>query len=409
VNPLTTATSDALAGPQWLVENRLKAAAAFDSSAMPDPKSEDWRYVDLDFELHDYELTDQPGTADFEADVEGEFAGRALVVDGHITSIDGLTRLTEVDEAPALPSIDTELDIFTLAHGAFVGDGVVMHIARNQVEAKPYLMEVVATQSGVASFPSLTIVAEEGSQSSIIVFCRSDDDVDAIVLPRITIKAGPAANLGITVVQEWGRGTRSLSHLHTSIDRDARVHLGEVGLGATYSRLFFTVDLMGNGSHSEISGLYFGDQDQTLDYRAVINHQAPRTTSNMFLKGAVEDAAHSVFTGMIRIEEEAQQTNAQQTNNNLVLSPEASAESVPNLEILANDVACGHGSTVGPLDEEQRYYLTSRGLSTDQADRLQVRGFFEEAIAKLPHGSVSTGVRKLVAAKYAEAQAAGRV
>ena len=248
----------------------------------------------------------KPGTAAYEAEIEGNTAGRALVVDGLISDIDGLSRLTDLDQGPALPSIDTELDIFALAHGAFVDDGVVMHVGRNEAQTDPYLMEVVATQSGVVSFPSLTIVAEEGSQSSIIVFCRSADDVDAVVVPRITIKAGPAANLGITVVQEWGEGTKALAHLHTSIDRDARVHLGEVGLGANYSRLFFTVDLMGAGAHSEISGLYFGDKDQTLDYRAVINHQAPRTTSNMFLKGAVEDAALSVFTGMIRIEEEAQ-------------------------------------------------------------------------------------------------------
>ena len=338
----------------------------------------------------------------------GTTAGRALVVDGHIAEISNLGRLSDLDAAPDMPAIDTELDIFALAHGAFVNDGVVLHAGRNEVHADPYLMEVVATQSGSASFPSLTIVAEEGSQSSIIVFCRSNDDVDALVIPRITVKAGPAANLGITIVQEWGEATRSVAHMHTSIDRDARVHLGEVGLGSIYSRLFFTVDLMGAGGHSEISGLYFGDEDQVLDYRATINHQAPRTTSNMFLKGAVEGASHSVFTGMIRIEEEAQQTNAQQTNKNLVLSREASAESVPNLEILANDVACGHGSTVGPLDEEQRYYLTSRGLDEDQADRLQVRGFFEEAISELPHESVAPGIRKLVAAKYAEAQAAGR-
>ncbi len=407
MKPLTPSSSAALNGPAWLVSARKEAADLFAEATMPDPKLESWRYVDLDFDLRDYQLA-EAAEADYEADVVGEIAGRALVVDGHIRHIDGLARLTQLEAAPATSSLDTSMDIFSLAHSAFVTDGVVMQVGRNEVIEDPYLVELVATQSGSVSFPDLTIVADEGTQSSIVVFCRSEEDVEAVVVPRITVKAGPAANLGITVVQEWGDATRAVAHMHTAIDRDANVHLGEVGLGAAYARLFFVVDLHGPGGHSEISGLYFGDEEQTLDYRAVINHQAPRTTSNMFLKGAVEGEAHSVFTGLIRIEEEAQQTNAHQTNRNLVLSRDASAESVPNLEILANDVACGHGSTVGPLDEEQRYYLTSRGLDIEQADRLQVRGFFEEAIARLPHDSVAPGIRKLVATKYAEAQAAGR-
>ncbi len=374
---------------------------------MPDPRLEQWRYVDLEFDIADYQLAVTPGDAQFEADA-GPTAGRALVVDGFITELEGLGRLSELSAPPASPAIDTGADIFATAHTAFVRDGVVLHLERNSAESDTYLMEVVATQSSTLSFPNLTVIAEEGSQSSVLVFCRSADDVDALVVPRITIEAGPAANISITIVQEWGDMTRALAQLHTSIERDARVHLGEVGLGGVYSRLFFTVDLQGSGAHSEISGLYFGDEDQTLDYRATINHQAPRTTSNMFLKGAVEGSAHSVFTGMIRIEEEAQQTSAHQTNRNLVLSRDASAESVPNLEILANDVACGHASTVGPLDQEQRYYLTSRGLDRDRADRLQVRGFFEEAIGLLPNQAVAPGIRRIVATKYAEAQAAGR-
>jgi Fe-S cluster assembly protein SufD len=129
----------------------------------------------------------------------------------------------------------------------------------------------------------------------------------------------------------------------------------------------------------------------------------------MYLKGAVEDRARTVFTGLIRIEEDAQKTDAFQTNRNLVLSEDAGAESVPNLEILANDVRCGHGSTVGPLDEDERYYLMSRGLSRLRADRLQVRGFFEEVLARFPGPELASPVRRIVNAKYEEAQREGRV
>jgi Fe-S cluster assembly protein SufD len=121
----------------------------------------------------------------------------------------------------------------------------------------------------------------------------------------------------------------------------------------------------------------------------------------MFLKGAVADDARSVFSGLIRIEKEGQKSNAHQTNRNLVLSDGAEAHSVPNLEILADDVRCGHGSAVGPLDEEQRYYLQSRGLDRDRADRLQVKGFFEEAILRFPHRGLDARLRDTALTKYA--------
>ncbi len=140
-----------------------------------------------------------------------------------------------------------------------------------------------------------------------------------------------------------------------------------------------------------------------------MHHVGLNTHSDMFLKGAVEDEALSVFTGLIRIEESAQRTDAFQTNRNLILSEGAAAQSVPNLEILANDVRCGHGSTVGPLDAEQRYYLMSRGLDDARADRLQVRGFFEEVLGRFPVAGVAGPVRGWINDKYVRAQAAGRV
>ncbi len=140
-----------------------------------------------------------------------------------------------------------------------------------------------------------------------------------------------------------------------------------------------------------------------------MNHIGMHTRSDMFLKGAVEDKALSVFTGMIRIEETGQKTEAFQTNRNLILSSGASAQSVPNLEILANDVMCGHGSTVGPLDEDQRYYLMSRGLTPESADRLQVRGFFEEVVQQIPDEAIAEWVRDRINGKFIAAQEEGRV
>jgi Fe-S cluster assembly protein SufD len=183
--------------------------------------------------------------------------------------------------------------------------------------------------------------------------------------------------------------------------RDGSLFLAEAGFGGRYSRLRLAVDLVGAGAGAKIVGAYFGDGAQTLDYRYFIRHAALSTTSEMFLKGAVADDARSVFSGLIRIEKEGQKSNAHQTNRNLVLSDGAEAHSVPNLEILADDVRCGHGSAVGPLDEEQRYYLQSRGLDRDRADRLQVKGFFEEAILRFPHRGLDARLRDTALTKYA--------
>ena len=213
----------------------------------------------------------------------------------------------------------------------------------------------------------------------------------------------------LSIVQHLGPRIRQIATVRATIGRDATLAMAEAGLGGRLARLHLMIDLAGRGSSARVIGAYFGDGEQVVDYRYFMHHGGVDTNSDMFLKGAVEDRALSVFTGMIRIDEGAQRTNAFQTNRNLILSDGAAAQSVPNLEILANDVKCGHASSVGPLDQEQRYYLMSRGLDRNQADRLQVRGFFEEAVARFPHPEVTAAVRSWVNTKYVTAQREGRV
>jgi Fe-S cluster assembly protein SufD len=137
-----------------------------------------------------------------------------------------------------------------------------------------------------------------------------------------------------------------------------------------------------------------------LDFRTLQDHDAPHTNSELLFKGAVEDSARSVYSGLVRLRKTAQRANATQTNRNLVLSEGASAESIPNLEIEANDVRCAHASAVGPIDEDQLYYLQSRGLPPDVAERLIVFGFFEDVIDRLPLQGLEEPLRKAVAHKF---------
>lgn len=422
--PLDSGTVERLGAgsPDWVSEKRAEGFELFGKLDMPDPRQEEWRYVDLDFDVADFAVPEGPGTAiagdaGFDHALP-EVAGRASLVDGHCVAIAGDTAATFVsirqavsDHGAAAQSvygrgIDPGLDRFSAAHHAFGGDGVFLHVPANGTVTAPFVIDVQATTPGSITFPHISILVEENADASVVVHYRSPAG-SMVVVPQI--EADVAGRLSLTAVQEWGPGTNAVSQLRMAAGRDSSIHLGEVGLGGALARLHLTMDLNGRGSDARVSGLYFGDNDQVLDYRAFMNHRAPNTSSDMFLKGAVEDEADSVFTGLIRIEPEAQQTHAFQTNRNLVLSDGAEAQSVPNLEILANDVKCGHGSTVGPLDPEQRYYLMSRGLERSRADRLQVRGFFEEAIRRLPTAGLAAPMRDRVNAKYIAAQEQGRV
>jgi len=427
--PLERATLELLSAetPEWVTARRVQGFEQFDNLEMPLSTEEVWRYVDLDFDVADFAVAHQSGdpmAADKQVDAAlGRVPGHAVVVDGRpveVTSdaVDGVVFESIMTAATARDSalrgvygsgVDPALDKFSAAHHAFGGDGVFLFVPKGTNVSEPFVVDVQAVAPDVSSYPRVSIVVEGGSDAGVLIHYRSPAAGRRLVVPQIEAFVGDDARLRVTALQEWGRETIAVAQLRMVAGRDSSLGLGEVGLGGALARLHLTIDLEGTGSNGRVDGLYFGDGNQVLDYRAFMNHSAPNTTSDMFLKGAVEDEADSVFTGLIRIEKEAQKTNAFQTNRNLVLSEGAEAQSVPNLEILANDVRCGHGSTVGPLDLDQRYYLMSRGLDQERADRLQVRGFFEEAIRRLPEPALAGPVRERVNAKYIAAQEEGRV
>ncbi len=422
MTPLDQSALDRAAAtePRWRRDERREALALVEKLGMPSPTEEVWRYIDLGFDLDDYALAAAPGEAG-DGSLDGfEAAGRVVLVDGFATVIEPLdvpgisfgslaaALVDRPDEVRAVPGVAADTDVFAAAHRAFGTDGAFLSVGRG-VTAPPVLVEIHAATAAAVSFPRVVVVAAETAHASLVVHATSPAGLDALVVPQVEIVAGPAARVDVTLIQNHGRAARSIGHGRAVVGRDATVTLAEAGLGASLSRFHLVVDLEGQGSNADLVGAYFGDGDQVLDYRYFMHHVGPRTASNMFLKGAVEDTALSVFTGLIRIEETGQGTDAYQTNRNLILSEGAAAQSVPNLEILANDVRCGHGSTVGPLDEEQRYYLMSRGLDAERADRLQVRGFFEEALQRFPHPGVVGPLRRWMRAKFEAAQVEGRV
>jgi Fe-S cluster assembly protein SufD len=210
---------------------------------------------------------------------------------------------------------------------------------------------------------------------------------------------GQAARVNYLAVNELSEQAWSLGNQQAVGQRDSQTLLATVALGGDYARVRTTARVSGRGASTRQVALYFAGGNQMHDFRTTQDHDAPNTNSDLLFKGAVQDHAASVYTGLIKIREHADGTAAYQTNRNLTLSDGAWAESVPNLDIRTNDVKCAHASAVGPIDEDQRFYLESRGVQPEIAERLVVLGFFDEVLSQLPAHDIAAELRERVAAK----------
>ena len=245
---------------------------------------------------------------------------------------------------------------------------------------------------GLASFPHTLVVAEDGAEVTVFDRYGSTDTgvgttghlVDAVV----ELVVGDNAHVRYLSVQEHGPRTWQVALQRAHLGRDASLRSSVVALGGDYARLRSESLLAGPGAESDLTAVYFGDGDQMLDFRTLQDHDAPNTRSDLLFKGAVEDTAQSVYSGLIRIRRDAQKSDAFQTNRNLVLTEGAEAKSVPNLEIEADDVKCSHASTVGPVDDDQLYYLATRGVPPEEAERLVVLGLLRRRV-RPPPGAVA--------------------
>jgi Fe-S cluster assembly protein SufD len=422
----TSFTPDAareLGGPDWLVARRVAAAERLASIPWPTTRDEIWRYSRIDeFDLDRYRPMNAeelgpvgedraPGGGPWAAEA-GEHAGMAVVRDGRIVHCEldpGLeakgVRLCDiatcdeeqVREALGRAASQSE-DAFTVLHDAFLAGGAFVSVPAGVVVEAPIVLLHWSEGDGEASFPHTLVSAGEGAELTVLdrfSSPKTDHLVDAVV----ELLVSDAAHVRYLSIQEHGPRTWHVGLQRAHVGRDATLRTSAVALGGDYARLRSETLLAGRGAESDQLAVYFGDGTQMLDFRTVQDHDAPNTRSDLLFKGAVENDAHSVYSGLVRLRPSAQKSLAFQTNRNLVLSEGAGAESIPNLEIEANDVKCSHASAVGPIDEEQLYYLESRGVRPEQAERLIVLGFFDDVFARLPVASLTARLRGAVVNK----------
>jgi Fe-S cluster assembly protein SufD len=251
---------------------------------------------------------------------------------------------------------------------------------------------------GEASFPHTLVIAGDNSEVTVLERTGSPQSTH-LVVGAVELIVGDAARVGYLSVQEHGSRTWSIASQQARVGADGSLRSAAIALGGEYARLRSESLLAGKGAESNLLAVYFGDGEQMLDFRTLQDHAAPNTQSNLLFKGAVEDSARSVYSGLIRIREDAAKAEAYQTNRNLVLTEGAGAESIPNLEILNNDVKCSHASTVGSIDPDQLYYLESRGVPPEEAERLIVLGFFDDVLDRLPVRSLTGSLRSAIVEK----------
>jgi Fe-S cluster assembly protein SufD len=426
-----------LPGPAWLAERRLAAAERLRDVVWPTTDEEIWRYSrigELDLqrfrpvssaELGEPGVEGAPGGGPIAAEA-GERAGLIVVRNGRVVhhaldealaaqgvEVCGLATCAFESVAGALGACsDASPDAFTVLHDAFLAGGAFVKVPRGVVVDRPIVVLHWSEGDGLASFPHTLVVAEEGAEVTIFDRYGSTDTgpgttghlVDAVV----ELLVADNAHVRYLSVQEHGPRTWQVALQRAHIGRDASLNSSVVALGGDYARLRSESLLAGDGAESDLTAVYFGDGSQMLDFRTLQDHVAPHTRSDLLFKGAVEDTAQSVYSGLIRIRRDAQKANAFQTNRNLVLTEGAEAKSVPNLEIEADDVKCSHASTVGPIDEDQLYYLATRGVAPEEAERLIVLGFFDDVFDRLPVPSLVAPLRRSVVEKIEHRDAIAR-
>jgi Fe-S cluster assembly protein SufD len=364
---------------------RDQAARRFDELPLPTTSDEHWRFTDLrGFDTgsfgHDQgQSLDGAGSAMLDLDV----AGRAVVTESGIQILsapDGIRfEALPLDyEAKLIPDDDK----FALENLARWEHGLLVHVPKGVELEKPLYVQV--TSSGGSLFWRMVVIADEGARFTLIEDLSSaEPDTAAYTNAVVELFVEQAAKIEYVSLQNLSRETWHFGRHKAWLERDSELDWVIGGFGSKRGKVWIENDLAGPGATSRVTGAYFADGDQHLDYDTFQEHIAPSTESDFAFKGALRENASAVWRGMIRVEPDAQKTNAYQENRNLLLSEKAHADSIPGLEIMANDVRCTHGATLGRVNREELFYLMARGLSRAEAERLIVRGFFQDVLDRI--------------------------
>jgi Fe-S cluster assembly protein SufD len=292
---------------------------------------------------------------------------------------------------------------FAALAAAFSQNGVLLYVPKGVTIEEPLNSLLWGAGAGMAHISHILVWIDDGASVTYVHESASPDEGGASMHAGIVeIKVADEASLKFVELQSWGRHVWNFSHERLSVGRGSTVDWIFGAVGSRLTKNFSNLDLVGEGSTGRMSGFYFADGEQHLDHDTQQNHLAPHTTSDLLFKGALKGNSRSVWQGMIYVAPGAQKTDGYQANRNLILSQGARADSIPGLEILADDVRCTHGATVGKLEQEPMFYLKSRGIPEREAERLIVEGFFDPIMQRIPFEGVRERFQQAIHEKTAK-------
>ena len=419
-------TADAIAAaglPSWLEQRKLADQKTFDKLPMPDSTSmEDWRRTDVShIDPHAYEPAagDADGGMELRSSWERSGEGGALVTQqGGTSTVANMPEVfaeqgvivssleTAAREHPELVQKYLDHEVVPAAAGKFAAlnaafwrGGVFVHVPKG-VTAK---LPVWAAQSAAASaasqsvLPRSLVVVDEGASliyTDEYASAAATGDVLSSAVTEVIL--GDGATIQYLVLEQWDNQVDHFAYHRVHLGKDCHAELVVAATGSRLAKVYMDVAMMGAGSTARISGLIIGDGKQHFDFQSLQDHFAPNCMSDLLVKGALRDEAVSVYSGLIKIRKDAQHSDAYQANRSPILSPKAKADSIPKLEIEANDVRCTHGATMGQVDADQLFYLQSRGFSLEEAQNTLVHGFFQPVIDRIALDQVRQQIHEAI-------------
>ena len=414
-------------GPYFIREYREKAWAFFQQQPLPSTLDEPWRRTDIRaLKVGGLELVDgkQPAgsypkpPAELLDPLVGQVHGGQIVIqpDGNQVYLDPslanrgvvFTDLeTAEDKHPEILEkilgkvVRSDEGKFAALTASMARMGVLVYVPRNVIVEEPLHSVIWGPGTEKAYFSHLLVYLDEGASLTYVHEAASETEVNGQTLHSgiVEIHVGDYAHLRFVELQSWGEHVWNFSHERVQVGRDANLDWIFGAIGSHLTKNFSDLELVGEGASGRMSGFYFTDGNQHLDHDTQQNHLAAHTTSDLLFKGALKDQSRSVWQGMIYVAPGAQKTDGYQANRNLILDKTARADSIPGLEILADDVRCTHGATVGKIDPELIFYLRSRGIEYENAVRLIVEGFFDPIMQRIPFEKVRERFQQAIVEK----------
>ncbi len=397
--------------PDWLRDLRREAWQAFEELPVPSQRDEEWMRTDIRlFRLDKFGFPSDSVSSD--AALPASLLTAGVELGGQVTALDSRPHSARLHEKWArqgvlfgsldelvlehgekirphlLRAVDYRYDKFAALHAAAWSGGTLLYVPRGvKIDEPLHMLSALSPQA--TDLGHALVVLEDGAEATLLAETASTaEGSPGLHLGAVELLVAPSARLRYVNLQNWSTGVWHFAHQRALVDRDASLQWTIAALGSRLAKVNQHVALVGRGADAQVNGVMFTEGKQHLSYHTLQHHQAPSCRSDLLYKTALQDVSRTVWRGMIKVDQNAQKTDGYQRNDNLMLSDHCRSDSIPGLEILADDVRCTHGSTAGRVDDEQIFYARCRGLTRKEAVRMVVAGFFQQVFDRITIESV---------------------